>query len=299
MPEVLSHLRAGYISTLIPTDSVEVLVLAGGMGTRLRGQAQRSVPAVPKLLMEVGPETEPTPMIGTILGEIYGNGFRAISVLTSSAADAGGSDIETYVLAHHGHNARLQLLREALPLGTAGAVYAALAHVAAERIVIVPGDTLFPFGALQAALTAHRRASHSLTWVVTTRPGPAAQNSGRLLLNTDGTLCRVLEGLNAEEARSERSGIKVDVTESTSAGVIIANRVHYASAFEKHTAGQSDPAPIDVYRQLVPWLLRQGEVIETYDIRCSAPDLGTPERLAVFGRTPSKYLSSGPKRTDL
>ncbi|MFC3986643.1 NTP transferase domain-containing protein [Streptosporangium jomthongense] len=274
-----------YTSVSVHPEPPPVLVLAGGQGLRLRAaQDDPELADTPKLLVRLA---SGQPMLGQALTDLARSGLRRICLLTG-APETGGDLIRRYVHAHTGEIS-LRILRERQPLGTAGAVYAALGHLHDEVVAVAPADTLFPFEQLPAIITRHREAGHLLTWAVTSRPGPAAQNIGRLRAR-DGLLIHADESGTAPECAA---GEPV-----TGVGVMVINTAGYRRAFTAYVRTLPAPGPVDLYRDVVPWLLATGHCVAVADIACPAPDLGTPERLRAFGRTAFRPSAFGASAAD-
>ncbi|MEV6976317.1 NDP-sugar synthase [Kitasatospora sp. NPDC093806] len=273
-----------YTSTLVslPADSV-ALVLAGGKGSRLRAANDRELQATPKVLVPIDTPTGRTPMLGHALTQLAAIGFRRVAVLTSTDPATGAEAVETYALTHSARQVELTVHREDHPLGTAGAAYAALHHLAdAPAAVVLPADTLFPAALLPAAVAAHRDRAAAVTWTVTTAPGQGAQNAGRLFLDAGGEfVVHALEGLAATLPAGSRQGLR----QATSTGAVILTPGPFRTLFEEYARRLAHPGETDLYRQFMPWAISQGSPVGAYDIRTPAPDLGTPDRLAAFGRT--------------
>ncbi|TYB47860.1 NTP transferase domain-containing protein [Actinomadura chibensis] len=273
--------KAWYSSLRIslPDDAL-ALVLAGGKGTRLKADGDPELRSTPKVLVSIDRPGGATAMLGHTLTELDRCGFPHIAVLTGADPEAGAAAVESYTLTRRA-GCRFGIYREPYPLGTAGAVYAALSQVTASVAVVVPADTLFPHALLPAAVVAHQASGHGVTWTVTTEPDERAQNRGKLLVEND-RIAHVLEGLELDEPDCPAGA---DLRPATSAGVIIVDRARYVDHFERYVERLDEPGPTDLYRQFVPWLLSRRAGIGAFDIRQAAPDLGTPERFRAFGRT--------------
>jgi NDP-sugar pyrophosphorylase family protein len=232
-----------------------------------------------KLLVPVRRGDEQMPMIGIALARLSALGYRNVSLLTSRDPEAAGAAIEAYAASAFGGQLALTVYRERYPLGTAGAVYAALRHIRSESIAVVPGDTLFPFETLSDALAAHDWESYQATWLVTTRPGARAQNEGALIVDpSTHCIAFALEGLNIMPPREVTAGL----ISATSTGALIFNRAFFLAEFEKYMSRLDSPVATDLYREFVPWLISSGHETAAFDIQAAAPDLGTPERFQVF-----------------
>ncbi|MEU8512957.1 NDP-sugar synthase [Kitasatospora sp. NPDC048722] len=273
-----------YTSTLLalPERTVAV-VLAGGRGTRLRAAADPELQSTPKVLVPIDTISGHTPMLGHALTQLTAVGLRRIALLTSADPATGAQDVEAYALTHCARQVELTIHREHHPLGTAGAAYAALAHLPDTPVaVVLPADTLFPFTLLPAAVAAHGARPAAVTWTVTTDPGPGAQNVGRIFLDSDGEhVVHALEGIDATLPADSRQGLR----QATSTGAVILTPGPFRVLFEEYAQRRAHPGEADLYRQFMPWAISQGHLVGAYDLRAPAPDLGTPDRLAAHGRT--------------
>lgn len=108
-----------------------VLILAGGFGTRLR----EVVPDVPKPMAPIAGR----PMLEYQIEYLKGQGFRDFTLLTGHLAHV----IEDHFGDGRRFGVRIDYRRETSPLGTGGAVAAALAERATERTLVLNGDGLF------------------------------------------------------------------------------------------------------------------------------------------------------------
>lgn len=104
------------------------LVLAGGLGTRLR----ECVSDRPKVLATVAGR----PFLAHVLDPLVACGVRRIVLCTGYL----GEQIEAEFGASYG-SAEILYSHEDEPLGTGGALVHAMAHVATERVLIVNGDS--------------------------------------------------------------------------------------------------------------------------------------------------------------
>lgn len=112
----------------VPSDT-DVLVLAGGLGTRLRAV----VPDRPKALADI----HDRPFIHYLLDQVRAAGFRRVILCVGYKAD----QMETRLRAEAG-NLELVFSREEAPLGTAGALGLAAPLIRSERALVLNGDSL-------------------------------------------------------------------------------------------------------------------------------------------------------------
>ena len=134
------------------TQSVEmpqVVILAGGLGTRLGDLTQR----IPKSLVEV----DDKPIIGHILDWISGQGCNRALILTGHL----GEQFEQYT--HH--TVSLTYVQEPQPLGTGGALWNAVDYLEPEFILLW-GDDFHPID-YQKLVIKHRDDANLMTMTVT------------------------------------------------------------------------------------------------------------------------------------
>ena len=107
-------------------DSIDVIVLAGGRGTRLAPYTT----VLPKPLMPIGE----MPVLEILLRRLAAAGFRRVHLAVGYLAEL----IEAYFRDGERFGVQLEYLREDQPLGTAGPL-AALANPS-ERLLVMNGD---------------------------------------------------------------------------------------------------------------------------------------------------------------
>ena len=263
-----------------------VFVLAGGQATRLRDPSETSRPQPTKVLRDINPDgAGDRPMLWHVLDSLNQNIPPRIVVLTSDHPAAEGDQVEA--LAHEWgelNATSLTWVREQTPLGTAGAVRNALAitEYSSPHLVVTPADTLFPFEKLQDMVDEHVAHNAAVTWAVTSNPGRDAQNTDRLIIDgSSGSVQLSLEPL-PEENVLDHMNPEYHST-ATSAGILVLNTEFfqdvYGDVFDRLHGSQ----PIDLYRHFIPTAIPRG-LIHSYDIAEPAPDLGTPDRLRLFGQ---------------
>lgn len=223
-------------------------------------------------------------MIGVALAQLSALGYRDVHLLTGGHPEATGDLIEAYAASDF-VSLDLTVNREDSPLGTAGAIYNALPHIPAHSLVAIPGDTIFPFGVLDRALTEHCARGSRLTWLVTTRPGPNAQNAGAVVV--DPATRRVI--LSREGGSVDAHRMMPGFQNVTSTGMVIFERSFFARQFERFASGLERSA-VDLYRDLLPWVIQEGHEVLFFDIRAPSPDLGTHDRLMAFRGWPGGRL---------
>src|SRR3954471_21886553 len=156
----------------------DVAVLAGGLGTRLRG----SIGALPKVLAPVAGR----PFLDILLDQIARQGFRRVVLLLGYRADA----VEAHLAQARRTDLAIETVIETAPLGTAGALRGALPRLASDPVVVMNGDTFVEFDA--AAVLAALGASDAAAALVAVRV-PDAGRYGALALDGAGRVARFLE----------------------------------------------------------------------------------------------------------
>jgi NDP-sugar pyrophosphorylase family protein len=125
-------------------DSVDVVVLAGGLGTRLGAV----LPELPKILAPIAGR----PFLDYLLEWLAGQGSRRVILALGSRAGA----VLRHLEAHSFKPLEIVTAVEPHPLGTAGAIGFALPSLASDPVLVMNGDTLVDAD-LTAFVTSHRR----------------------------------------------------------------------------------------------------------------------------------------------
>jgi D-glycero-alpha-D-manno-heptose 1-phosphate guanylyltransferase len=150
---------------------MQAIVLAGGLGTRLRSV----VPDLPKPMAPVAGR----PFLAWVLDDLVAAGFESAVLAVGYRHEA--------IHAHFGDLYRGMALRysiEDTPLGTGGAIRLAADHVTERPIFVLNGDTYLELD-YRAMLDAHRQAQTSLSVAVCSVPdvsryGALELGSGRI-----------------------------------------------------------------------------------------------------------------------
>jgi len=139
------------VETGEPRTTLTALVMAGGMGTRL-GERTRTTP---KPLLPIGEK----PILGHVLERLEEAGIMDIYIAVHYLAE----QIETFV-ASRNSRAKLHLIREAQPLGTAGAL-GKLDSTHDGPVLVMNSDVLTRIN-IHALLTFHHRHGYDGTIAV-------------------------------------------------------------------------------------------------------------------------------------
>lgn len=206
MDERLKH---GYSEILQP-QNVDVFLLCGGKGTRLKASDEDQLKKLPKPLVPIDTPRGSIRMIDNAILGLTESGFTQLTLLIGRDPETQGSEIEDYVVSTH-ENLNLSFSREDTPPGTAGAAHEAFIFSRMDNAIITPIDTLFPFDSLGLAIDAFSKNDTGIMWVVTSNPGENAQNSGKIIVNSE-------QIVRDDEGNSNRTPIQVDELATTSTG---------------------------------------------------------------------------------
>ncbi len=161
-----------------PLAAIDVAILAGGLGTRLRGVLGET----PKVLAPVAG----APFLDHLFAWLGGFGARRVVLCLGFRAE--------HVTDHLARRAPagIEVLAsvEPQPLGTAGALRLAAAQLRSDPVMAINGDT-FVDADLGAFVDAHRRTGAAASILATTVPSMARY--GRLDLDADGRILRFAE----------------------------------------------------------------------------------------------------------
>ena len=219
-------------------SALDTLILCGGLGTRLR----EAVADRPKGLAEI----RGRPFLDLLIDRLARQGLRRFILCTGyrgeqiAARYAGRSDAEFIVSL------------EDRPLGTAGAVRLAAAHLRSDPFLVLNGDSFceVDYEALQRFHDA-RRATLSIV----VAPPVEREDVGTVTLGTDASIASF----------SEKTGGRAAVN----AGIYLMRR----SLVE----GLPAATPLSLERDVFPDAVRRGGC---YGFQVAGPvvDIGTPER---------------------
>lgn len=112
------------------TKDREAVILAGGMGTRLRSV----VPDLPKVLAPVAG----APFLHILLGNLARNGFARVVLSVGYRAEMVMDSV-----GEHFAGLEIRYARERKPLGTGGGLRLALAECLRDHVFVMNGDTFF------------------------------------------------------------------------------------------------------------------------------------------------------------
>ena len=142
---------------------MEAIVLAGGLGTRLRGV----VDDVPKPMAPV----QGRPFLAFVLDQLADAGFKTVAFATGYRHEA----IRSYFGADY-RGLALRYSVEPEPLGTGGAIRLACDYVRARDVFVLNGDTYLELD-FRAMLDAHTAAGAELSLAICRVPDVARYGS--------------------------------------------------------------------------------------------------------------------------
>jgi NDP-sugar pyrophosphorylase family protein len=221
--------------------SIDIAILAGGLGTRLAG----AVPGLPKVLAPVGGR----PFLEHLLDWLESHGARRIVFLLGHRAD----QVRTHMAAHPRPHLEFAWSVEPAPLGTGGALGFARPHFVSDPVLVVNGDT-FVDGDLAGLVARHRRAKADATMLCVEVPD--AGRYGRVEIENDRVTAF------CEKDATWRGPAEIN------AGVYLVSRALLA----KIPDGRPMSLERDVFEKLPG-----GALAAFVDRRARFVDIGTPE----------------------
>lgn len=230
----------------------QVVILAGGMGTRLRAR----LGDLPKPMIPIVGK----PLLVHQIELARRHGFRRITLFVCYRPDL----IEKDLGDGSQWGVQLEYVSESSPLGTAGAVLAGWEHLE-EEFVVMYGDTLVNLD-LTRLCQAHRDSNADATLVLHPNNHP---------FDSDLVECDASNRVQAFHNRPHPADRWF--ANLVNAGLYVMKR----SALEKfHAAFVSEPTPraLDFGRDIFPALLRDGKQLLGYNTPEYIKDIGTPER---------------------
>lgn len=226
---------------------IDVAILAGGLGTRLRG----AIGETPKVLAPVAGK----PFLDHLFAWLFGFGAGRIVMCLGYRAD---------MVVDHLKQApkSLEIVTsiEPKPLGTAGGLRLAIPQFRSDPVLVINGDT-FVDADLAAFVDEHRRTAARASILTTTVPSMARY--GRLEIGADGMIARF-----AEKDPSDTGPGPIN------AGLYLFSRVW----LQELARGNAESLERDVFAAAPAGSFRAIAAGQAAFI-----DIGTPESLAAAG----------------
>lgn len=237
-----------------PLRGLDVVILAGGEGRRIRAVAGE----VPKPLLLVAER----PFLAHLLEQVRGHGAARAVLALGHRAEAFGPFLREGVPAGLAVAASV----EKTPLGTGGALRAALPHLRTRTLLAMNGDS-YAAADLGTLVEAHRRLAARLTILLARVPDAA--RFGRVEAGPDGAVTAFREKGEAGEGL-------------VSAGVYVLER----EVIEGIPAGR----PVSLEREVFPSAI--GHRFHAVAGDFPFLDIGTPDS---YGRA-DRFFREGPPR---
>lgn len=229
---------------------MQVVILAGGLGTRLRPITEQ----VPKPMVPVGGR----PFLEYIVEHVAEQGFRDLLLLLGYL----GEQVQQHFGDGRKWGIAIDYAREASPLGTAGAIRNALSKVESE-FVLLYGDSFLPIDYRTVVQAFRRTACDALVIAYEDVTGSTDVNPN-LAIDAEGNVMRYQKG---------STGIDLKYIE---AGALCFRR----AIFEGLPPGQV----ISLEEQMFPELIAQHS-LRAFITQQRFFDVGTPGRLREFAAT--------------
>lgn len=147
----------------------EVIILAGGLGTRLRS----AVPELPKCMAPILAR----PFIGYLLDYLQQQGMENYIFSLGYKHEL----IQQYLDTQYGHLQKIYSL-EKEPLGTGGAIRLAASHAKAGNVLVVNGDTFFK---VDIATLSEFHHQHSADCTLSLKPMTSFDRYGMVAIDKD------------------------------------------------------------------------------------------------------------------
>jgi NDP-sugar pyrophosphorylase family protein len=238
----------GSSTTASDLGSIDVAVLAGGLGTRIRGVLGDT----PKVMAPIALQGTSRPFLDIMLDWLARQGTRRVLLCLGHLADR----VREHIARHPRSDLTVDSVVEPQPLGTAGAIRFARDRLASDPIMVINGDTFVD--ADLAAMLAEHRARHAAATMLCVRV-PDAGRYGRVEIAADGTIARFVE-------KDPAAG-----PGTINAGIYLLGR----ALVDRLAQGDASSIERDVLEKLPPHTIRavvtSGRFI----------DIGTPESLGA------------------
>jgi histidinol-phosphate phosphatase family protein len=242
----------------------QAIILAGGMGTRLRAR----LGDLPKPMIPIAGK----PLLEHQVEMLARQGFTQVIIFACYRADL--------IAKHFGDGSRwgvdLKIIVEQTPLSTAGAVLAGFEHLA-EEFAVLYGDTMVNVD-VRRMERAHASAGADATLLL--HPNDHPLDSDLVELDAAGRITAFYNRPHAPERWFQNL---------VNAGLYIINRRALASR-------RSNQQPLDFGKDLFPAWLREGVKMLGYNTPEFIKDIGTPER---YDRVQAEFAAGLIQRSSL
>lgn len=243
-----------------PLADVDVVVLAGGLGTRLAGVLQDT----PKILAPV----DGAPYIRFLLDWLTRSGVRRVVLCLGYLS----CKVETWLAENDTPALQIETVTEPAPAGTAGALRYAAGRLSSDAVLVMNGDS-FVDGDLEAFLSDFQETNAMASLMCVEVPN--VSRYGRVIVNDAGYIDRFAE---------KDPGI-------TASGLINAGVYLFAkSLLDAIVESPAESLEREVFATAAPGSIR------AFPVRGAFHDIGTPESLAAAAAILAPYRT-GSKRS--
>jgi mannose-1-phosphate guanylyltransferase len=224
---------------------IHIAILAGGLGTRLRGV----LPDQPKVLAPVRGK----PFLEYLLDWLIQQGARRVVLCLGYRAD----DVLAYLKSRWFAPLEIETMVEAEPLGTGGALANARAFLTTDPVLVINGDT-FLDADLNGFLTAHRASQADLSILAV-----EVENAGRY--------GRMVSDQNDRVVRFEEKNPEAKDKAWINGGMYLCR----PAIMERVARLRKCSLERDVFEELPPG------TIHAWRAHCRFLDIGTPDTLCL------------------
>jgi len=262
----------------IPT---QVLILAGGLGTRVSPITEDKIP---KPLIKLNSEDTTIDFISQNLIKL---GYRNITYCVGYKADL----VVEHIKRKYQSKANIDFSYEdpAQLLGTAGATYeAAVRKKIDTTFILLPGDVFFGWQSIKKMIDFHESKGSDITYGLTSFITPETVDIGNVVIDENNS--RITNCYPRKGDMSNRQGINHMAT----TGVIVANGYRFKEIFANYCEQHhlSKKSKVDVRDDLMPWVSKeQSYNIYAFDLHSEAFDVGTVNNVEYARLNLEKILS--------
>lgn len=262
------------------SSDIQVVVLAGGEGTRLRFITKD---LFPKALVELSP------------------GVKAIDQLIDGLCDVGFKDYLFCLGNHHeqlidhlSKNRKVENLKYTIEkklLGTGGALMLAIdQHKIDKPILIITSDAIFPYSKLPGLVGQHQK--DSITWAVSSSAEPKmVEHLNYLVKYSDNSIVGHFGGNWINEERIENICGKWNIGVFLDGGHGIIDPVIFRKEFEIFQKKCNSGGKVCLYKDILPMISErnrrrqirgQASILNAYDEKDTILDFGRLDRLVAI-----------------
>ena len=247
----------------------EVVILAGGFGTRLKDIIGEKTP---KPMVEINSK----PLLEWQIELCRNNGFKNILILVHHLAEK----IIDYFGTGEDFGVNIEYSIENTPRGTAGAIYDSLEKLSKEFLVIY-GDTFLDVN-LRKFFASKKSQDSVLTFC---HPNSHPYDSDLLELDDSGQVIRVFRPIDGNASLYKN----------------LVNAALYVCDKNIFSDFVDSQYPMDISSELFPKLIKNNKTIRAYKSPEYIKDIGSPERLtntktAIKNKVPNLLSDKGKRR---